>query len=630
MPDFTATAIRLYRTLFGAPPGSTLAEEGVDAVLDGNSAVALSEAMITQDAVLGGSFPSAGADIAWRSQSGGVNLFGASLAAQQSEGPRGAVAAAMGLALAGRRVTGFLSGPDIAAVQDLLVSAAGRNLPMVLHLSNRALAAHGGALGSGHEAYHLSADSGFFTLFATNVQEAADFTFIARRVAEQTLTPGLVAMDCELTALSAQDLRLVSPAQIEQFLGPADEQIEVPTAAQKLLFGETRRRLPCWYDLDRPVLQGALFGQEAFALGATAAKPYFSEHVSESLRESYELFAKLTGRGHGSVSSYMLDDADLVLIAQGAALETARGVADYLRRVRKVPIGVLGIHSLRPSPAADVVGHLKGKKAAAILERLDVPMASDPPLMREVRSCLDRALDGSADSEYPRLQQRELPLCQSVHYGLGGQPLRARDLIALLENLTDPHGRSAYLGADFGSAASPHPKRQVLLDTLARAYPEAVASAVRGSDVPADLGASGKISIAIHRLTAQGYEDLANQTGTLLQRLQGGQLRARPGLSWERWATCCVDRVTQAPLGWQDPGDDLVVDLAVVAADRVDAQMDLGKGLAREGTLLIAAPLQSQTSTELLQLVEERQLTLFCLPDPSAATKEPLATELHG
>lgn len=647
MPDLTTTAIRLYRALFGAPPGSTLAEEGVDTVLDGNSAVALSEAMIAQDAVMGGSFPAAAADVAWRSQSGGVNLFGGSLAAHQAEGPRGAVAAAIGLALAGRRVTSFLSGPDLASVQDLLVSAAGRNLPMVLHLSNRALAAHGGALGSGHEAYHLSADSGFFTLFAANVQEAADFTFIARWVAEQTLNPGLVAMDGDLTALSAQDVSLVSPAQAKKFLGPPDEQIEVPTAAQKLLFGETRRRVPCWYDLDRPVLQGALFGPEAFALGVTAQQPYFKQDVVKSLRDCYRLFAKRTGREYGAVSTYLLDDARLVLLVQGAALETARGVADYLRRARKMPIGVLGINNLRPFPAVEVVDYLKGKQAVAVLERLDTPLGSDSPLLREVRSSLDRALQsGSAELDYPHLEQRELPFCQSVHYGLGGQPLRAQDLIALVLALADTNNPTVYLGTDFGSAASSHPKRQVLLDTLRRAYPDAAALGIRGSEMPADLSSPGRISIAIHRQTGQGNEDLANQAGTLLQRLKAGQVRVRPGLCWERWAACCVDRIVHATKGQQDPGDDLPVDLAVLAADRVYAQVDLGKGLAPEGVLLIQGaaaeqPLTGKLTSELLHLIKERQLKLFCLPDmlQDAAEErsdtplqvaQPVATELDG
>jgi len=620
MPDLTTTAIKLYRTLFGAPPGSTLAEQGVDTVLDGNSAVALSEAMITQDAVMGGSFPTSSADLTWRSQVGGVNLFGGSLAAHQAEGPRGAIAAAIGLALAGRRVTSFLSGPDISSVQDLLVSAAGRNLPLVLHLSNRALAAHGAALGSGHEAFHLSADSGFFTLFAANVQQAADFTFIARRVAEQTLTPGLVAMDGELTALSAQDLRLLSPAQVERFLGPAEEEIEVPTTAQKLLFGESRRRVPRWYDLDRPVLQGALFGTDSYALGATAVQPYFNQYINESLQESFQLFAKQTGREYGSVSTYLLEEARLVLVAQGATLETARGVADYLCSERKMRIGVLGINSLRPFPAEEIVKCLKGKQAVAVLECLDTPLGSDSPLLREVRSSLDRALEsGSSDVDYPRLQQTELPFCQSAHYGLGGQPLRAQDLIILAEELTGAKRSRVYLGTDFGTTSSTQPKRQVLLDTLRRAYPDTTLLGLRGSEVPSGFSLKNSISIAIHRLTGQAHDDLVYQAAALLGHLEPGQIRTRPGLSWERWSSCCVDRISHAPKGSHDPGDDLPVDLAVVAADRMHPQMDPVHGLKSEGMLLLQSDLQPEElgrefSSDLLQLVEERQLKLFCLP----------------
>ena len=58
-------------------------------------------------------------------------------------------------------------------------------------------------------------------LFAANVQEAVDFTYIARRVAEDALVPGLVVMDGEQTALALQDVRLLSPAQVSGLLGSA-------------------------------------------------------------------------------------------------------------------------------------------------------------------------------------------------------------------------------------------------------------------------------------------------------------------------------------------------------------------------------------------------------------------------
>jgi len=44
MATLRTIAIHWYRKVFGAPPGSDIREEGLATVLDGNSAVALSEA----------------------------------------------------------------------------------------------------------------------------------------------------------------------------------------------------------------------------------------------------------------------------------------------------------------------------------------------------------------------------------------------------------------------------------------------------------------------------------------------------------------------------------------------------------------------------------------------------------
>ena len=261
MSGLRTTAVRWYRKMFGAPADADIRNEGLDTVLDGNIAVALAEAGISGHAVLGGSFPGNNADPVWLDEValGSRNLFDEAVSAQTAEGPRGIVAATTGLALAGRRATAFLAGPDLSAAQDLLISAAGKHAPLVLHVATRAASAHGSALGSSHDAVHLSADSGFFMLFATNTQEAIDFTYIARRIAEESLVPGMVIMDGEQTAHAVQNVRLLSPAQVDGLLGPAQQSIDSPTPVQKLLFGETRRRVPAWHDLDEPVLTGALF-----------------------------------------------------------------------------------------------------------------------------------------------------------------------------------------------------------------------------------------------------------------------------------------------------------------------------------------------------------------------------------
>ena len=537
-------AIQWYRKVFGAPPGSDIREQGLDCVLDGNSAVALSEAAIATHAVLGGSLPLAEADAIWQNQldHGATNLFGEPLSAQNAEGPRGVVAAATGLALAGRRATAFLSGSDIGAAQDLLIAAAGKHVPLVLHVDARTAAAHGAALGSGHDTIHQSADSGCFVLFAANVQEAADFTYIARRVAEASLVPGLVVMDSEQTALATQDVRLLSPTQASEFIGAAREHIEVPTAAQKLLFGDARRRVPAWHDLDEPVLTGALFDNDSFALGAFARRPFFDAYVADALRDSFASFAAKTGREYESLTRYRTDDAKLLLLAQGAAIETARAAADRLRKEYKIKAGVIGVRALRPFPAGELAAELDGRKSVIVLERTAPPLNGQPPLTREIRASLEL------------LDARRRPQCTAALYGLGGLPLRVADLVEL-GSQDELHSRDLwYLGVAFDDRSGDQPKREVLLDALRRAYPGLDASAIRSTQ-SSPVAPGKSLSIAIHR--EDGGKELLGTTAALLHALEGGRVRTHPDVAWSAWSATRVDRLIHGDESLQDPGIDV-------------------------------------------------------------------------
>ncbi len=524
MPGMRSIAIRWYRKVFGAPAGSDIREEGLDTVLDGNTAVSLSEAAITSHAV------------------------------HNAEGPRGRVAAATGMALAGRRAAAFLSGTEIAASQDLLTSAAGKHAPLVLHLNTRALAAHGAALGSGHESVHLSADSGFFMLFAANVQEAIDFTYIARRVTEASLVPGMVVMDSEQTALAPQDTRLLSPAQVSGFLGSPRDQIESPTSAQKLLFGAMRRRVPAWHDLDEPALTGALFEPGSFALGAAARGPYFDAFVDESLQASFAAFAGKTGRQHEAVSNYRVDDASIVIMAQGSALETARVAADFVRERHKIKVGVLGIHVLRPFPSAAIGAALEQCKHVFVLERMASPLSGEPPLCREVRASLGQAQAGTR------------PACSPIVFGVGGLPLRVADLVELCARTDPPPATPVYLGLSFDDPSAEEPKREVLLDALRRAYPDTAQLGIRAARGTSRLRKENTLSIAIQRTTGDDNEGLLGAAGAILQQLDGGRIRSRPALTWERWRDTQLDWLTHGDASLQDPGDEVVADATLLSA----------------------------------------------------------------
>ncbi len=631
MPSFASTTLRLFRRVLGAPSRTEGPYTGKPTALDGNSAIAVTEAAVCEAAGLGASYPAETADLAWRAEQSrhGVNLAGAPLTTESAEGPCGALANAMGLALAGIRATSFLSAQDLAAASHLLATAAGHRLPIVIHVTGRALCGQAPALGSGHEAFHLSADSGCFLLTATNVQEAVDFTLIARRAAEQSLLPGLVAMDAEQTALSMQDVRLAPRGLVEKLLGSPNDQIAAQTPAQQLLFGDTRRRLPRWHNPDRPVLLGALQPPEAWGAGKTAARAFFDAHLTESLDEAFTRFAEQTGRRHRRVSAHRVDDARLILVAQGAAVETAEAAADQLRDKHRVKAGVLGIRCLRPFPGAELAGLLTGGARVCVLERMDTPLAEDPPLLRELRAAVDRALENGAfgaatHPSYPALGERQRPRFLSVVWGLGGLPLRGADLIALGRDAESIRQSQVYLGMRFSHGSSAYPKRQVLLDRIRRSYPEVGDLGLYGTGPIPDLRPKDALTLAVYRLSGGLGEGLAPEAAVFLRQLAGGGLRSRPALFTESWGAQCMERVTTAPDQLRDPGDETPVDLALLTSDPGLPGLEPQAGLGKDGALLVQTTLPDEglwarLPGEARRLLKQGNARLYRIGPPEAS-----------
>lgn len=599
MTSFAATSFRMIRRLLQGRQETSPAHAGEEVVLDGMTAVAVTEAFIAEAASLGASFPAAAAARAWNAKVDGVgvNRLGNPLSSADAESPRGALAASLGMAVSGVRATTFLSGPDLAASHDLVSHAAGLHLPLVIHLACRAVAGHAQPIGTGHEAYHSIAEcgaaGGMLQLFAANAQEAVDLALIARRTAEASLIPALVAMDGEQTALAAQDVLMPEADLIRQYLGEPSDQIAPPTSAQRMLFGETRRRVPRYYDLQHPMLTGSLQGPEAWALGDVASLPYFAAHLPEILRQAMVGFGEQTGREYDLIGVHGLENAGTVLVVQGSAFETAVALAEYRRSHGETNgVGVLGVRCLRPFPAARIVDALKGVRTVAVLERVSSPLAGERPLLREIRAAFDLAAENarfgaSTHPGHPAVGENQRPQLISVPYGLGGSPFRASDLHELCSELASPRRSVIYLGLDFIPGKSTFPKRQAMLDTLKREYPPVADLSLRSDEPGPDLRPKKATTIAFHRLAGGADEALAGEAASLIHAAFGGHLRTRPGLSWQRFDQPGVDQLTHSSDRLLDPGDDVEADIAVIVPARLHRMMDLTTGLKEGGSVLV-------------------------------------------
>jgi pyruvate-ferredoxin/flavodoxin oxidoreductase len=581
--SFASESFRLLRRILrGAGPAP--AHAGKRCAIDGVSAVAAVEARLAEVAGLGASYPAALAARAWlaRASGPGANASGDPLSAMEADSPRAALASAMGATLAGRRAAVFLSGPDLLQCRDLIGVAAGQHLPLVVHVVLRAGAGHAQALGSGHEAYHALADEPCIRLMASSVQEAIDLTIVARRVAELALTPVVVAMDAEQTALAVQDAAMPDDALLIAYVGAPGETIPTPTAGQRAIYGDARRRIPRAYDLARPTLVGALQGPEAWALGAAAGRAFFAPEAERLLQEAAEAYAARTGRRVAAVRTHSVDGAQVVLVAQGSLVEHAAAIADWSREQRRTKVGVVGVVRGAPLDGAGLARALRGARVACTLERIAVSPGDDGPLAREIRAVLDRcrenALQAGTHHGLPALSPKETPRLVTAAVGLGGLPVRAAHLAALLAELESPRRSAYYVGLEFTRRASEFPKHQALLDSLRRDFPDAAGLGLRATEDGPAPAAQALTTVSVVRAAGAGAgaETLAGEVAALAHGFLGGGVRSRPGISWQRAGEICEDRVSFGPGAICDPGDDVRIDVAVLAADSPE-----GAALAR-------------------------------------------------
>ena len=64
-----------------------------------------------------------------------------------------------------------------------------------------------------------------------------------------------------------------------------------------------------------------------------------------------------------------------------------------MREERGIKVGVVNLVMFRPFPGDLLSQVLKGKKGVAVLERTDQPLASDLPVMREIRATLNKTIE---------------------------------------------------------------------------------------------------------------------------------------------------------------------------------------------------------------------------------------------
>lgn len=391
-----------------------------------------------------------------------------------------------GLAVTGVRAAGFTDGSFLEDNSSFLARAASRRLPIVVH--------HLARSGGEEDARRALAERGVVLLNAANVQETADFTLIARHIADAAMCPVVCVQDTATTGFSQQTVAAPETALIKTFVGDPKDKVTSPTPEQEILFGNERPGLPAWLDLDRPLGVGVSRDTQLEYLSRAAGRVFFVDQIGALVDKAFERFAELTGRTYSRIEGYRLDDAEYVVVAEGAIVEPLKEVVDYLRSKSKLRAGLLKVNARWPFDGPGITKLLRGRKGLAVLGQATASASGSGSLFEAIQAAFVRAEEngkaGSGTPPYPSYEvftrQSDRPVLYEVTFS-EALATTAGELVAVFNRMQAGtlSRRHVFLGTTFKLPEVRLPKVERLQQRISKAYPDLEQQAVTAS--PADI-----------------------------------------------------------------------------------------------------------------------------------------------
>jgi pyruvate ferredoxin oxidoreductase alpha subunit len=306
-----------------------------------------------------------------------------------ADGEHGAAGICYGAALGGGRVLNATSSQGLLYALEQLPVQSSTRVPMVLNVATRAVS---GPLDirCDHSDIYFALNTGWIILLAREPQAVYDLNLAAIRIGEHAdvRLPVLVAYDGFFTSHQKRRVRCIEDQdRLQAFLGKSEMPFTALDPEHPVTFG------PYMNDPD------LINNKKQHSLAMEAARRVIPEVFAE--------LAELTGRTYPVLDAYRMDDAEVAVVLLNSAAETAKEVADRLRR-DGTRAGVLSLNVLRPFPAEGIRQALRGVKAVLVGDRADSYGADGGNLSLEVRAAIQ--LD-------PENRTRVLTRI----YGLGGK-----------------------------------------------------------------------------------------------------------------------------------------------------------------------------------------------------------------
>ena len=332
------------------------------------------------------------------------------------ESEHSAMSTCMGASAAGARAVTATSSAGLAYMWELLYVVASARLPVTMAVVNRALTGPIN-INNDHSDSMGARDSGWLQIYAETNQEVYDNFIQAIPIAETCRLPIMVCQDGFITSHGVSNIDLVEDDKVKGFVGE--------------------------YRPDNYLLKH----ENPLAVGPYGISPYYMEfkrQQAQSMKDAMpvimdvaERFERMTGRKYGFFEEYMMDDAEVALVAIGSSAGTGKEAVDRLRAEGK-KVGLIKLRVFRPFPRIPLAEAMCKVKAVAIMDKAESFSNSGGPLFNEARSSL--------------YDLKDKPYAINYIYGLGGRDIRVEDFYDIYQDLfviiehDDPGDVYRYIG----------------------------------------------------------------------------------------------------------------------------------------------------------------------------------------
>lgn len=281
------------------------------------------------------------------------------------ESEHSALTAVVGASLVGTRTFTATAGAGLALMHEIVGVASGNRLPIVMGIANRALPSPW-SLQTDHSDSMAEKDMGWIQLYASNCQEALDYTLLAYRIGEMVRLPVMICIDGFFLTHTTEVVELPDQEEVDKFLPPYER-------------GEV------YLDPKNPMTLNQLNSADTF----TELKYDHNKALNEVVNIFPDVaneFKKTFDREYSLCREVNCENADVVIVTLGSSSGTARKVAEKMSSEGR-KIGSLQVSCFRPFPKEEVLDKLKNAKAIAVMDR-SWSLGTDGPLSQEIKSVL--------------------------------------------------------------------------------------------------------------------------------------------------------------------------------------------------------------------------------------------------